>query len=727
MRDSNYRELVEHAEDGIFTISAEGQFLFANKKFLQMMGYTQEECLHRNILDTYPDDIRPDGLDRLAQLRSGEALRFERSMKRLDGGIVFVDAHAWKNDDGNMQAIVRDMTERRHKDEALRLAHERLRRFVDSNIVGILVANAAGDVLEANDYYLRLIGFTRAELEQGKIDWRAITPPEWLPKDEQAIRELRERGTCVPYEKEYLRRDGTRVPVLLADTLLPGPEDQIAAFALDLTDRKQAEGALRASEVRYRRLFEAAKDGVLILDAETGMVEDVNPFLEQLLGFSHEALLGKRIWELGFFKDIMANRAHFEELLQREYIRYDDKPLEAADGRRIAVEFVSNVYRANHHKVIQCNIRDITERKRAEAALRQSEEFKEAIFDSVASHIAVLDSAGVIVAVNSPWQRFAGENLTSTGEPAHNCGIGVNYLEVCRRCIGESAEGAMAAHDGIQAVLAGREPSFTLEYPCHSPNEQRWFTMMVTPLGRAGRGVVVSHANITERKRTEVALRKLSLQLNRAEEAERRRIARELHDSTGQKLAALSMTVGLIQDATGAPASKTEQMFADCLATIEQCAQEIRTLSYLLHPPLLDELGLAAAIRDYAGGFSKRDSIKVTFDAPPGLERLPDEVELALFRIVQESLGNIHRHAGASSARIRLACDAEQVTMEVSDRGRGMSAETLRSIEAGRGSAGVGIAGMRERLRLLGGRLEIKSGERGVTVRAIIPRRPELT
>jgi signal transduction histidine kinase len=220
-------------------------------------------------------------------------------------------------------------------------------------------------------------------------------------------------------------------------------------------------------------------------------------------------------------------------------------------------------------------------------------------------------------------------------------------------------------------------------------------------------------------------LRELWLQLSQVQDEERRRIARELHDSTGQKLAALSMTVGLLQDATTAPGGKPEKMFADCLAMIEQCAQEIRTLSYLLHPPLLDELGLAAAISDYVEGFSKRSGVQVALDVPPGLERLPAEVELVLFRVVQESLRNIHHHAGTATVRIRLTCDAEQVTLEVSDEGRGMSAETIRAIETGSGAAGVGIAGMRERLRLLGGRLEIKSGKCGTTVRAIIPRPQE--
>src|SRR5208283_4340217 len=123
--------------------------------------------------------------------------------------------------------IVRDISERKRAEEALRVEHERLRRFIDSNIVGIVIANAAGDILEANDYYLRMVGFTREELKQVKVDGRAITPPEWLPLDQKAIRELRQWGACTPYEKEYLRPDGARVPVYLAVAMLPGPEEQI--------------------------------------------------------------------------------------------------------------------------------------------------------------------------------------------------------------------------------------------------------------------------------------------------------------------------------------------------------------------------------------------------------------------------------------------------------------------------------------------------------------------
>ena len=155
------------------------------------------------------------------------------------------------------------------------------------------------------------------------------------------------------------------------------------AAVRDAAPQPQSAQTLRASEVRYRRLFESAQDGILILDAQTGMVVDVNPFLINLLGYSHSDFLGKNVWELGFFKDIVANQACLAELQEHGYVRYDDMPLETVNGRRIDVEFVSNVYMAGGEKVIQCNIRDITARKRVEAVVRASLLEKESMLKEI--------------------------------------------------------------------------------------------------------------------------------------------------------------------------------------------------------------------------------------------------------------------------------------------------------------------------------------------------------
>lgn len=155
----------------------------------------------------------------------------------------------------------------------------------------------------------------------------------------------------------------------LQPTDMPGA---VCAVMVDITERKKMEEALKNSETNYRRLFESAQDGILILDAETGQITDVNPFLLEMLGYSHEELLGKKLWEIGTFRDIEASKATSSELKSKGYVRYNDLPLETKEGRPIAVEFVSNVYLVNHHKVIQCNIRDINERKLTAEALKKS-------------------------------------------------------------------------------------------------------------------------------------------------------------------------------------------------------------------------------------------------------------------------------------------------------------------------------------------------------------------
>ncbi|HQT91210.1 MAG TPA: PAS domain S-box protein, partial [Candidatus Kryptobacter bacterium] len=183
-------------------------------------------------------------------------------------------------------------------------------------------------------------------------------------------------------------------------------ERRIAVLEETLLEKGKTVEALQDSEKRYRRLFESARDGILILDAETGRVVDVNPFLLQLLGYSYDALFGKYIWEIGVFKDIAASKDAFKALQENEYIRYEDLPLETFDGRPIAVEFVSNVYLVDHSKVIQCNIRDITARKRAEAEHKRLM----AAIEQVEEAIVMTDAKGIIQFVNPAFERTTGYN-----------------------------------------------------------------------------------------------------------------------------------------------------------------------------------------------------------------------------------------------------------------------------------------------------------------------------
>lgn len=225
---------------------------------------------------------------------------------------------------------------------------------------------------------------------------------------------------------------------------------------------------------------------------------------------------------------------------------------------------------------------------------------------------------------------------------------------------------------------------------------------------------------LKERRQAESIVRNLSGRLLKIQDDERRRIARELHDSLGQMLTSLKMN---LDHMVSHPANGDMQheLLETCVSLAQQGIDETRTLSYLLHPPLLDEFGFASAAKWYIDGFVKRSKIDVAFDIATNFERMPEEIEIALFRILQESLTNIHRHSGSSTAEIVAERTPSQVVLRIIDHGKGISPELLAKFRRTRGGVGVGLAGMRERVEELGGQLEIRSGEQLTALEVAIP------
>jgi len=212
----------------------------------------------------------------------------------------------------------------------------------------------------------------------------------------------------------------------------------------------------------------------------------------------------------------------------------------------------------------------------------------------------------------------------------------------------------------------------------------------------------------------------LSQRLLKVQDDERRKLARDLHDSTGQTLAALKISVSFLQEKCQED-SNIMAIVSDVAQLADRAIEEIRTMSYLLHPPLLDEIGFACAAEWFIEGFAKRSGIDVSADLASDDKRLPMNIEIALFRVLQESLTNVHRHSGASEASVSFRCQPNAAILEVRDFGSGIPAERLVRLRETSAETGVGLAGMRERLNELNGHLEIDSDDQGTVLRAIVP------
>jgi PAS domain S-box-containing protein len=277
--------------------------------------------------------------------------------------------------------------------------------------------------------------------------------------------------------------------------------------------------------------------------------------------------------------------------------------------------------------------------------------------------------------------------------------------------------------DAAFAASLDQASACTVEYRIVMPDgrvkflEERWKAF----LDGKGKPVRVAGTcfDVTERVWAEEELRKLSGRLLQLQDEERRRIARDLHDSMGQDLVALATMLGQLHGAIPSGERKARRILSECKALADRCIREIRTLSYVLHPPVLDEAGLEGAIRDYVTGFTRRSGIRVELELPPGLGRMARDVELTLFRVVQEALANIQRHSGSQQAKIRIDRNSH-LMLEISDLGHGASAREQRGKGELRFEVGVGIPSMQERVKLIGGRFEFESTSQGTTVRVTI-------
>jgi PAS domain S-box-containing protein len=356
------------------------------------------------------------------------------------------------------------------------------------------------------------------------------------------------------------------------------------------------------------------------------------------------------------------------------------------------------------------------ERKREEHAVRVSERRWRSVFDNSAIGIVMGDSTLRVTAANRALQALGGY---SERELSALTLFDLTHLD--DRHLIEQA---------VADLLAGaNERQIEMRF-LRKNGEVIWVRTTASLIQEANEPLrfLALLEDISARKAAEQELaeslshlRALAARLMRTQDDERRRIARMLHDTTAQDLAGLKMLLARLNRTSDRLSDADRVLLDDSVQVADRSMNELRTLAYLLHPPFLDEVGLLSAVRWYTQGFADRSGINVSLDLPEALARLTQEVETTLFRVIQEALINIHRHAESPAAHIRIRVAAYRLTLEIEDHGRGMPADFVARLMGGTGAIGVGLAGIRERLEQLGGALEIESSHHGTIVRAMVP------
>jgi len=482
-------------------------------------------------------------------------------------------------------------------------------------------------------------------------------------------------------------------------------------FVLLRTWANRIDGAyqdqLRA-EARFRALVEASP--VAIFAEENGRYGYANSATVRLLGVKDAGTLAGREMIDHVVPRLRDRVRESMDRVRKERVpmEYADGVLLTDDGREVAVEVTAVPIEEGGQVRVWVLARDVSVRVASEASRREQQELLQAVMRSTSDAIFVKDFEFRYMLLNTAGAKVLGAPIEAV--------IGRTNFDFMSR-----SQALLLEASDRQVLQTGQTCIF--DVPLTVGGRRRHYCVTKAPLlDASGRlsGLVGVGRDMTEQMEAEESLRRLSGMFLRLQDDERRRIARELHDTTAQGLVAVSLGLSEAIRVASEGGEGLEESLAECRVLVDACTREVRTLSYGLHPPMLDEMGLPVALEEFAKEMAKRSGLSLECHCATTMRRLKPDAELALFRVAQEALLNVHRHSGSKSARIFLGTVDDRVELEVRDAGRGIPRARMEQLERGV-VVGVGISGMRERLRQLGGELEISSHEAGTAILARLP------
>jgi PAS domain S-box-containing protein len=504
------------------------------------------------------------------------------------------------------------------------------------------------------------------------------------------------QGEAVRRECRVTRSDGTHARVDISVT--PLKNGDFMAVLRESSDRRSAKGG-SMDDPFFRALFGAAPLPMFVLDRETLRFVEVNDAAVELYRYSRDQFLHLHLADLSPVEDVSRLLIRWSVAAPDAHELGEWRHL-TQDGESVSVRLVARAVEIGGRNNVVLVSLPLQQQNLPISPSDPITDITRAILDVISSPTIATDIGGRLIQFNR-----AAENLT-----------GYKAAEVLGRPVWE----VFMKDEQAEKMRVEFERQF---FPVYFENQWvladgstrdlAWSSTVVRDDHDAVSTIVSSATDTTGLRTSESALRKLSARLFQMLDNERRNLARYLHDTIAQSLAALSMSLSL-----GANDAKSMQ---SNLALLERCCRDVRTFSYMLHPPLFDELGLSAALKWYLEGFSRDTGLKIEFQIDPDFGRLPQELEHTLLAVVQESISNVRRHAGSPNAAVRLTRDATGAYVDIEDHGCGLPAEVERSLANGAMDVGVGLTGIRERLAQHLGNLEIFSSPKGTRLRAFVP------
>jgi len=580
-------------------------------------------------------------------------------------------------------------------------------RLLDLANDAIIVRDASDRITFWNNGATAMYGFSRKEAI-GRMSHELLHTE--FPEPIESIKENLLRDGQWSGELRHVCATGA---IKIVSTRWVVERDSSGKISSVLESNRDISEAKRAAEAQSRlaAIVESSDDAIVSKDLD-GIINSWNKAAERMFGYTVDEVVGQSITLIippdrkDEEADILARIGRGERIEHFQTVR------RRKDGTLLDVSVTISPVRNSSGQVIGASkvARDITAQKRTEQALRESKQLYQAATDASPVMIWLAGTDKLCYYFNKGWLDFVGHTLEQEAGNGWMENVHPDDLDRCLK--------TYVGH------FDAREP-FEMEYRMrHRSGQYRWtFDRGVprfTPDGTF-EGYVGACLDVHDRKEAaeKIRIADESVRLLRVQEEERRRIAREFHDSAGQTLTVLGLSLAQLVQNADVIAPELAKEGREIEEVVQQLHREIRTTSYLLHPPLLDESGVKAALGWYVQGVVERSGIAIELNVSENLGRLPPEMELAIFRVVQECLTNIHRHAESKTARIRIAREKASIRIEVRDEGKGISPQRLVEIQT-QGS-GVGIGGIRERLRRFQGEMKIESNGSGTVVSATIP------